>query len=69
MSDVVLYKQIGRAQPQPIFSIAVDAPDRDIMIDTVKQQHMAEALASGSQTPVFTVTGLPDAPVAPVEPA
>lgn len=53
MKDFVLFKKVGRAEEFPIFSCAPDTPDRDAIVAAIKQQHIQNALSSGSQTPVF----------------
>lgn len=54
MKDYVLFKKVGRAPEFPIFSCPPDTPDREAIVAAIKQQHIQTALASGSQTPVFS---------------
>lgn len=61
VSNVVLYKKVGRADPQPIGSWDHNDSLLGDNIAAVKALHLQDAIRSGCQTPVFTVEGLPNA--------
>lgn len=62
MTDRVLYKKVGRAPEQPILSIDPGAPEIEAIVAATKQRHITEALAAGSQMPVFRFTEAEAAP-------
>lgn len=62
MHDRVLYKKVGRAPEQPILSLDPNVPEIDSIVAAVKQRHISDALAGGSQMPTFRFTESDQAP-------